>query len=138
MKRIVKTGLVYLGGHPVQASLVYDDATSEDVSFEVASFRLASQALSDLRDGPATATLGEPIVGTISETAPRALKLTRSSDGTPEIIRVDDISSVEHASDDQEPAMRALVLCGSNGHYVRETPEAIVKALGWEIAGVES
>ncbi len=137
MKRIVKTGLVYLGGHPVQASLVYDDATSEDVSFEVASFRLASQAMADLREGPVTAELGEPIAGTLSETAPRALKLTRSSDGTAECIRVDAITSVEHPDDDVDQH-RALVLCGSNGHYVRETPEAIVKALGWEVVEVGS
>lgn len=50
-KRIVKTGLVYLDRlpHPVSASLVYDDATSEDVGFDLAAFKLASQALDDRR-----------------------------------------------------------------------------------------
>lgn len=74
-------------------------------------------------------------VGELQTFQPRALRLTRAEDGLVEFLRISAINSVEAPEKDESTA-RAMVICGSYAHYVRETPEAIVAALGWDVAEV--
>jgi len=136
-KRIVKTGLVYLDRlpHPVSASLVYDDAASEDVGFDLAAFKLASQALDDRQ-------LSEPIVGTLEEFKPRTLRLPMAAPTESQFyytIRADAVQAVWPVEGEVAPSgAQSCIIVGGAWLYVRESPDAIIAMLGWDAPEAKS